>query len=400
MTRRMTVRGLLILAAALAGASATDAAARSKSVLPNYPRTNSRYYVVYSRLDRETLREAHARLTAMAREYHRRTSGFSKSVKRRLAVCLFDNLDDYYRAGGLKGSAGLFTGSALLAVVPKGQPWGNWPTVLHEGFHQFAEQSVGGRWPVWLNEGMAEYFAHAIWTGDTVVTGLISPLRLVRFHAQLKANRAKGFVDFAGIDQTAWNAAMNVDYYDQAWSMVHYLAHAHGAKYRSVLGNLIRDASRGRRGDTALKRRLGRHLKKVESDWRSWWLAQRHDATTHLYTKAAVATITSFLARAHMQGLRFQSADEFLAAGREGKIDTTPNGRESLWLPDRLFKEQLVYVLRRRGTWKLLPGPLPSLQLTSHDGRVFTGSFKPSASRRPDVRVAIAAEKPEPAAGK
>lgn len=389
--RRLDTCTLVPLLAAILASLAGETAARQRSAPPGYPRTDTRYYVIYSRLEGDTLREAAARLTAMAREYHRRTSGFARTVDRRLAVYLFDNLDDYHRAGGLQGSAGIYAGSALLAVVPRQQAWAGWATVQHEGFHQFADQSVGGRWPVWLNEGMAEYFAAAVWTGDTFVTGLIHPLALLRLQATLKANRAKPFLGFARMDQAAWNAQLSSEQYAQAWAMVHFLAHAHDAKYRAALGDLIRDASRSRRGDEALLAQFGRRIGKLEADWRAWWLAQRSDATAHLYNKAAVATLTSFLARAHIQGLRFGSIDEFFAAGRAGRIDVAPKGYAALWLPDRLLKQEILCA-PRRGTWQLLPGRYPRLQLKSLRGRTFTGSFQPSGSRRPKIAVSVAGE--------
>lgn len=114
--RRARLAALLV---AGAWALAAGAAEPRRAKLPtNLPRTPTRFYDIYSRLDEATLQEAAARLTAMAKDYHRRTSGFPRSVKAKLPIYLFDNAADYEAAGGLEGSHGIYLGEAAQAAKP------------------------------------------------------------------------------------------------------------------------------------------------------------------------------------------------------------------------------------------------------------------------------------------
>src|SRR5580692_6239661 len=84
------------------------------------------YYVMHTDLDPIMAREAALRMTRMAEEYHRRLGGFGGEIRTRLPFYLFKNLDDYYAAGAIHGSVGLFVGDALLACAgehPNAETW-------------------------------------------------------------------------------------------------------------------------------------------------------------------------------------------------------------------------------------------------------------------------------------
>jgi hypothetical protein len=164
----------------LAGAAPAD--------MPSY---DSPYYVIYSDLDTDTVREAAIRVTAMAEEYHQRTAGFAGTIKKKLPFYLFSKSEDYYKAGGLIGSTGMFTGQKLMAISAPGRGERNWHVVQHEGFHQFVQAVIGGNMPIWINEGLAEYFGEAVFTGDGFVTGLVPPDRLARLQKAIRDNKTR-----------------------------------------------------------------------------------------------------------------------------------------------------------------------------------------------------------------
>ncbi|MHC4295270.1 MAG: hypothetical protein ACYSTL_06765, partial [Planctomycetota bacterium] len=172
--------------------------------LQAYP---TKYYVIHSDLDVETVKEAAARVTAMAEEYHRRTRGFAGTIRKRLPFYLFSEQADYHAAGAPPGSAGMYDRKKLMAVAPKDRSRRFWKLIQHEGFHQFAESVISRSLPMWVNEGMAEYFGEGIWTGDNYVTGVIPPERLRRVKKMIESSQLRPFSDMIAMTHAEWNAA-------------------------------------------------------------------------------------------------------------------------------------------------------------------------------------------------
>ena len=137
----------------------------------------TQFYTIHTDLADLPAREASIRITKMADEYERRTRGFGGRIDQKLPFYLYQNPDDYYAAGGPKGTSGIFDGSRLMAVAGEKLTGLTWQTIQHEGFHQFARTLIQDDLPPWLNEGLAEYFGEAIFTGDGYVVGVIPPWR-------------------------------------------------------------------------------------------------------------------------------------------------------------------------------------------------------------------------------
>ena len=348
---------------------------------------DSPYYVIHSDLGEEVVREARVRLTAMAEEYRRRTKAFGPTTKPRLPFYLYRSRSDYYRAGGLRGTAGFYNGKALVAAAMGRTMTGLWRTLQHEGFHQFAHRVLGGRMPIWLNEGLAEYFAEGLWTGDGFVTGLIRPQRLERIKTLIRTKQLVPLGDMLNLDQKTWISAVQVRHYDQAWSMVHFLVHGDSGRYRKALLGFIHDLSRSQPAQRSFESRFGRDHGALEKRYAGWWLALGSDPAADLRTQATVAALTSFLARAHLQGLRFRSAEEFFAAAKADKIQTAPRGHERLYLPGSLLKQHLSNA-GRMATWSLQThSGSPTLKLAEPDGTTFVGQFLLRGEERPAVTV-------------
>ncbi|HUT35764.1 MAG TPA: DUF1570 domain-containing protein [Planctomycetota bacterium] len=382
-------RSLMPLAFAAAAALAAAEEPRRARLPANLPKTATRFYDIYSKLDEATLREAGARLTAMAKDYHRRTSGFPRQVRSKLPIYLFDSMEAYLAAGGLKGSHGVYLGEAVLGVCTPGRPAALWDLLQHECWHQFARQSVGGRWPPWLNEGLAEYYSEALWTGDEFVTGVISPFRLARVQAAICAKKLKPLLRFVDMDQKTWNADVATENYDQAWSLVHFLAHGPNERYRDALVALIKAAAQSKPPLESFRGVFGRKANDLQGEWEQWCLSLKPDATRDRYLQAIVGTLTSFLARAHAQGLRFKSAADFLAAGRDGRLVKAAQASKALWLPASLLEANLKLAERLR-TWTLdTGGASPVLRLRIEGLGTLTGSFDLQGSRSVDVNVRV-----------
>lgn len=386
----------------------------------------SRYYVIYTDLGDEVAAEASARMTAMAEEYHQRTKGFAGVIRHRLPFYLYGLAEDYRAAGGLPGSAGQYDGGrrVLMALAGRQPSLSLWHTVQHEGFHQFVHLVIGGHVPIWINEGLAEYFGAGVWTGDSFVTGIISSRRLEAVKQHIKSDQIMSFSDFLGITGTQWRGAFdqrqkdghksknssktgrdksNDDKpkvnrvrinYDQAWSMVHFLIHAEGGRYRKSFAGLISDISAGTNWKQSFQKRFGTNIETFQKRYCDWWLGLPSDATRDLTIKAHLATLTSFLARATSQGQSFTDVAQFLSEARAGRLKCHPAQK----LPASLLERSLVDIRGWNRGWRFDDtgrGPV-ELVLAWPDGTTFTGSFTIGGGKCGKVKVMVARPKPQP----
>jgi hypothetical protein len=283
------------------------------------PRYETRYYIIQTDLDPDGVLEAQVRVTKMAEVYADRCKGFSGVISHKFPFVLFKNVDDYYAAGGVEGSAGLFDGQKLMAVAGEKLSSRTWHVVQHEGFHQFAHAVIGGDIPTWADEGLAEYFGEGIFTGDDFLTGVIPEWRRKRIVKSMQANSFKPIDDMMRLSLNEWNGELSVYNYDQAWSMVQFLAHGEGGKYQPAFIAYMNAIGNGQNSTTAWKDAFGAGPG-FEERWREFWLKLPENSTENLYRKATVSTLTSFLARAFAQKQDFQTMEEFATAASEGLL--------------------------------------------------------------------------------
>ncbi len=288
--------------------------------LPAYP---TRYYTIYTDLDRDQVQEASVHITRVAEVYANRTRDFSGVIRTKLPFVLYRNEDDYIDAGGVKGSAGLFTGKALIAIAGEKLSSRTWHVVQHEGFHQFAAAVIGGDIPTWVNEGLAEYFGEGVFTGDDLITGIVPEWRRKRIINSLQANRFKTVEQMMHISLGDWNAQLSPVNYDQAWSMIQFLAHGDGGKYQTAFNNFMRAISKHTNPMQAWRANFGAGSG-FEERWRDYWTKLPPNPSDNLYRQATVSTLTSFVARAYAAGQNFESMPDFAAAASAGKLNCAP----------------------------------------------------------------------------
>ena len=350
--------------------------------LTTYP---SRYYTIHSDLDEPVVREAALRITKNAEEYARRTTAFAGRITKRLPFYLFRHHDDYMAAGGLPKSSGVFTGDKLMAVVGEKAATPDWKVVQHEGFHQFVAAVIGGDIPVWVNEGLAEYFEEAVFTGDGLESGLIPQARLERVRRLINSGDARSIPTMMEITRKSWNDEMTRANYDRAWSMVHFLGHADGGAYEKRFNGFLRDVSRkGLTWQQAWARNFEPRTDGFDRAWRDYWMSLPDHPTRRIYARTVVATLTSFLGRAHAQMQTFRNGEEFFAVGRAGKLKMASND----WLPPSLLATTLAKA-PSTGTWSLEDAGRrpPRLVCVLEDGTRMTGTFRIVNGRVEVVRV-------------
>jgi hypothetical protein len=344
-----------------AGAKPANAADAGMRVYP------SRYYIIHTDMDTNDVKEAVIRMNKMAEEYHERTRGFSGEIRERLPFYLFRNQDDYFAAGGIPGSAGVFRGGDLLALTGDKPGPGTWHVVQHEGFHQFAAAVIRGQMPPWLNEGIAEYFGESIFTGDGFVSGIIPPRRLQRVQEAIRGKQYKSIREMMLLSQSAWNSKLTGGNYDQAWSMVHFLAHGEDGKYQPSFVKFMQAIGKGVNWQTAWKQTFG-DADGFEPHWRDYWLGLPTNPTADRYEQAAAATLASFYARATIQKQRFGGYEEFLRTIEQEKVKT--GDTEDDWLPPDLLTRAARSMERYEGKGTLIPTATkgPQISFLMSDG--------------------------------
>jgi hypothetical protein len=376
---------------------------------PGMKEYTSPYYRVFTDIDPETAREAVLRMTHMAETYHQRTAAFSGVISTKLPFYLFNTPEEYYAAGGMAGSGGVFDGRSLMAAAVKSRDGRiarpTWHIIQHEGFHQFVHAVIRGDIPTWADEGLAEYFGEGIYAGDGFVTGVVPPYRLVRIKAEIKQHQFKPFSQIMLMDRGTWNKDVSDNHdsaeanYDQAWSMIQYLAHGDNGKYQKPLGDFMIDIGNGVAWEKAWLNNLG-PADGFEAHWHDYWLAQPENPTANLYARAAVEILTSFVGRAFSQKQTFANLDELM--------HTDPKAMKAAdddWLPPALFADAVATVkkltLDGNAFTLVLSTPqnrLPQIACTLPDGSKLIGQFGLRNGRFADVKVVeVAAPK---AAGK
>jgi len=314
------------------------------------------YYVIHTDLQGDDMREAQVRMTRMFETYRTRTQGFGGQIDKRFEFYLYKNKDDYLRAGGPPGSAGVFSGSVLMATAG-GDLEKAWPVIQHEGFHQFAKAVIRGELPMWLNEGIAVYFQDSLFTGDTYYTGLISPSRLARLQSGMKANRLKSFKDLTAMGRDQWNRKLVAENYDQAWSIVHYLVHGEDNKYQKAFSDYIDALGKGQPSAKAWQQARLPDLKVLEPQWHKWLSSLPPDPTANQYTEAYAQTYATYLARAVVQRQRFKSFELFAKAARAGTIRTAgarSGGEGDSWLPPRVLSDYIDAGMTSGVKWSIV----------------------------------------------
>jgi hypothetical protein len=329
------------------------------------------YYIIYTDLDEDSEKEAAIRMTKMAEEYHDRTKDFAGVIREKLPFYLYRSPQDYYDAGGLPGSAGVFVidqdHGKLMAIAGQKATLNTWHTVQHEGFHQFAHAVIGGNLPPWLNEGLAEYFGEGLFTGDGFVMGIVPPWRLKRLKDSITKNTLHPLPRIMLMSPQDWRARLSIADYDQAWSMVHFLVHGENGKYQQAFSACIREISQGQPFEKAWLDTLG-PADGFEARWKAYWLAQPENPSAVLYSRATVSILTSFLARAMIQKQTFDSFDQFASIAESGGLKISPE----YWLPPSLLRRGLQGT-QNGEKWNLHG---QTLSATMPDGMRLTGSFR------------------------
>jgi hypothetical protein len=386
----MNIGQVVVCLAILLGLPCVSFAQAGNRPCDKFPSYETPSYVIHTDLDKDRLREAEARLLPLAEDYFRRIQPFAdgKKIARTLPVYLFSKEDEYHASGGPAQGKASFNGREVMAWLPDGEKADlGWTNVQRECFRQFAHTFVSENLSAWLAEGLAVYYSEAIWTGDGYVAGVIPLVRYSDIHKRIKDDELAPLMKFVAMPQSQWDKsqAQEMEHIrNQGWSMVHFLMHADNGKHRAKLNDFVRDIVAGKATADSFANYFGHDGGPLGRRYGEWWLAQPANSTPEPYAQANVATLTSFLARANLSGMKFKDFQEFLQQAQKDKL----LNETSQWLPKELLTKAVGEAKRRSG-WSLetAVGKLPKLILKTSDGLVFTGSFQTVGKRVTKVEV-------------
>ncbi|MBK1831585.1 hypothetical protein JIN77_12665 [Verrucomicrobiaceae bacterium R5-34] len=214
----------------------------------------------------------------------------------RYKIYLFEKMEQYYRAGGPVGSAGVFMGGKEIIMVPfrslgliKGSS--SWrvdydrtnKTLPHEITHQITDREYyaqGARG--WYTEGLAEYVAATPYRSgkfsvnaadraiEQYVTGFSrSDNRGRNLGTDIKAPDLKQFMDQSYASFTGGNGNYN---YGFSALLVTYFCHYDGDEDAANLKNFLRALKAGKKGAEAQKELLaGRSWDELEAEISKGW---------------------------------------------------------------------------------------------------------------------------------
>ncbi len=349
------------------------------------------YYVFHTDESRAILQQIWLRMNFVAAAYQRRLhSIFGGYVTQKLPFYIYRRGSDYYRAGGVPGSAGVFMvdgqGQRLMAIGGTHIDHQMWHIIQHEGFHQFTFAFLHRFLPPWANEGVAEYFGEGLFTGNSFVTGWIPPWRLARLKAEIRGHKLLSIHAMRTMSYRHWNDVLMGVNYDQAWSMIYFLAWADHHRFAKPFTTYLKLFHNGVPAEQAWERVFGKNDAAFEKLWRKYWLSLPRNPTAILYAKVQTQTLENFLARAALRKQKFTTAKQFFdcihADELKGFAIPSP-----LWLPPSLEKA----AARRApqiGLWKLV-GKLPELICSMPDGTEIIGHCRFGHARIRKVWVTV-----------
>jgi len=243
----------IVLSMALALVFASPATADRLDDLDTF---NSRHYTVHTNLPWPRSKALADHMDQVFAAYRRRfaAADFKPRARGLMPLYLLRDRRDYIR---LLGRAGVnaTNSSGMFFIQPKMHGLATWagdrPTsetlavLQHEGFHQFAYNYIGTRLPIWVNEGLAEYFEDGILMDGRMTLGLASATRINAVRNALDHGTALPLPALMSHTQTTWADVLARDLrsasllYDQSWSVVYFLIHAEGQRYRQPFQNYL-----------------------------------------------------------------------------------------------------------------------------------------------------------------
>ena len=341
------------------------------------PGIRTEHFSLYSQMADATTYDFALRIECLYEYYADRFADEYSPINFPKLAFLFGNTEDYVGAGGHPIMPGAFMGGhgdnvgARFMMQTSDANFGaitmvSCPLMYHEMFHQFVALeisqagNVNRQWPTWMDEGHGSLFFNLMWTGDGWVDGVMTVSYL--HSAVMESPSFLPLQELLNIDGGTWHRLVGEGKvwacYMQSMSVLHYLYHGESGKHRELIEAYAHEVSTNVNGDRA--KALANEIIALEDDFLAWFRANMilpeemwvKDAegipqvtpnvrvTGAKFYEAMTAMATSYLARAHARGQRFDSGEDFWAKAAAEQLRLPALG-EAQWLPDTLRQEML-----------------------------------------------------------
>lgn len=290
---------------------------------------STRFYDIRTDLDREEAIPWGRHLDQMHEEYARRMSGLRPRTPAKLEVLLFRRRIDYVATLGSRfgidatGSGGMFfvgpRGSGLALFLENLPRRRVEHVIQHEGFHQFAFSRFGVDLPIWANEGLAEYFGEGLFIGTEFVLGQGDPRAIEQVRRAVESRAFIPFDDLLRWSPGQWNERVRRSdaslQYRQSWSIVHFLVHGDGGRWRAPFERYLGLINRGTAADEAFTQVFGDDLGPFQDTWAAYARAAKPGSFVTAMERA------TFLAAGALELSRRGRVAESLEALREALVE-------------------------------------------------------------------------------
>ena len=295
--RRFVPCSVLVMSAVLIAAAPAQAA-RPK-LKPYY----AKHYAIQTALTRDETGVLARHMDRVFEAYQRKFSRIGLQAKKQkpMEMYLFRTRKQYVRFMAEQkisaaNTAGMFfylPNIRGLATFTQDRSVTETCAVLqHEGFHQFAFHYIGPKLPIWVNEGLAQYFEDGILVRGKLHLDMANARRIKSVKDALSNRRAIQFERMLSISESEWSEVLKTDpdnarlLYDQAWSMVFFLATAENGRYVQPFRQYLRAVADGSESGEAFRRAFGApDMELLEREWHRFALAAEPDATNIAITR-------------------------------------------------------------------------------------------------------------------
>ena len=213
-----------------------------------------------------------------ARGYFAQLVSGAESRARKPMVFICDTPESYYvyadftSEDRLEHTAGVFFNQYQQLLFYRGETEEETlQTMTHEAFHEYLHAILPSV-PTWLDEGLAEYVSGVeIAAGKVVSVGKVLKGRLRGLQAALETGW-EGF-EFPFVlaeSKEQFYTLFPELQYAQAWSMVHFLMHGKGGKYKPLLDRYVKVLLETRSTAEARTVFTGSDLPTIQREWLSY----------------------------------------------------------------------------------------------------------------------------------
>ncbi len=168
----------------------------------------------------------------------------------------------------VKGYFSTRDGGRIVTYYQPGEIHNTTATLLHEGTHLIVLSTLGFR-PVdiWINEGLAVYFEASRFERTNMIIGMKPKRRMKVAKRMVKSGRYVPIKKLVRMKKRQFTGR----HYAQAWSLVHYLVHAHDNKYVNQLDKyLLSFKNHPNVGAIRRFRKFFPAFDKLEKDWKRY----------------------------------------------------------------------------------------------------------------------------------